>query len=97
VRHLYTETGAAQDVRDAWQELLGDRAWLLSRAEAVAAGWFGPRVSDLARDRIGDLVVAAGGTLALMRSTAEPLFSRLIGHHGSLTAAEQLIPLLIAS
>ena len=97
VRHLYTEPGALADVREVWTSTLGERAWIASRDEAIEAGWFGPRVGDLARARIGDLVVAATGTLVVTRSTAEPLFSGLVGHHGSLTAAEQLIPMLVAA
>ena len=34
--------GAAGDVLAAWREVLGHRAWVASREEAVADGWFGP-------------------------------------------------------
>ncbi|WP_018684907.1 alkaline phosphatase family protein [Actinokineospora enzanensis] len=95
VRHLYAEPGA--DPRPAWTEVLGDRAWIADREEAIAAGWFGPVVEDHVRERIGDLVVAARGTLALTRSSVEPRLSAFIGHHGSLTPAEQLIPLLVVT
>ena len=37
---------------------LGDRMWILSREEAIEAGWFGPRVDDRVRERIGDVVAA---------------------------------------
>ncbi|MFB9904092.1 alkaline phosphatase family protein [Allokutzneria oryzae] len=93
VRHVYAEPGAVDDVRQAWQGFLGDRAWLAHRDEAIAAGWFGP-VADHVRPRIGDLVVAAKGGLAITQS-AEGVLSGFIGHHGSLTAEEQLIPLLV--
>jgi len=33
----------------------------------------------------------------MMRRTAESLLSSLIGQHGSLTTAEQRVPLLLAS
>jgi len=46
------------------------------------------------RDR--DVVAAARGSAAVVRRTAEPLESSLIGHHGSLTSAEQRVPLLLA-
>src|SRR6185437_2249984 len=45
--------------------------------------------------RIGDVVVAAGGSLALVATQAEPRESRLVGMHGSLTPAEQLVPALM--
>ncbi|MEV8439621.1 alkaline phosphatase family protein [Actinosynnema sp. NPDC051121] len=92
VRHVYTSS--AEAVRARWAERLGERAWIASRAEAVAAGWFGPRVEDRVLPRIGDLVVAAKGSLAVVRSTVEPGIATLIGHHGSLTEEEQDIPVL---
>ncbi|HWC82670.1 MAG TPA: alkaline phosphatase family protein [Pseudonocardiaceae bacterium] len=96
VRHVYTEPGATEAVLATWQERLGNSAWILRREEAIAAGWFGLRVLDAVRPRIGDLVVAAHGGLAITRGQAEPLLSRLLGHHGSLTKQEQLVPLLVA-
>jgi hypothetical protein len=32
----------------------------------------------------------------MVRRTVEPLESALVGHHGSLTTAEQRVPLLLA-
>jgi hypothetical protein len=96
-RHVYTQPGAAEDVLATWQEVLGERAWVVSREEAVKEGWFGPvgaEVSDAMAARIGDVVAACTGTWALVASKAEPLESSLEGMHGSLTSAEQLVPLL---
>lgn len=95
-RHLYTRTGALQDVLDAWREILGDRAWVVSREDAIAAGWFGDRVADDVRPRIGDVVAAAQRSSGLLRRTVEPVESALVGQHGSLTEAELTVPLLIA-
>lgn len=95
-RHVYTAAGAADAVLAAWQETLADRAWVVSRDEAIAAGWFGARVSDGTRLRIGDVVAAARDSAAMVRRTVEPIESALIGHHGSLTSAEQRVPLLLA-
>lgn len=97
VRHVYTEAGATDDVRSAWRAVLGERALVVGRDDAVAAGWFGPRVAEYVLPRIGDLVVVAHGNLALVRSAVEPRLSGLIGQHGALTPAEQLIPLLVAT
>ncbi|HWO67407.1 MAG TPA: alkaline phosphatase family protein, partial [Umezawaea sp.] len=85
------------DVLAAWQEVLGDRAWLLRRDEAIVLGLFGPSVATHVYPRIGNLVVAARGTAAIVRSIAEARISGLIGQHGSLTPAEQLVPLLLTS
>ncbi|UXA10987.1 alkaline phosphatase family protein [Mycobacterium sp. SMC-8] len=95
-RHIYTRPGATDEVLATWRTALGDRAWVVTRDEAVAAGWFGERVTDEVRPRIGDVVAAARGCSGLLRRSAEPLESSLVGQHGSLTDAEQRIPLLLA-
>jgi hypothetical protein len=95
-RHVYAADGAADAVLAAWRETLAERAWVVSRDEAIAARWFGETVSDHVRPRIGDVVAAARGSAAVVRRTAEPLESSLIGHHGSLMGAEQRVPLLLA-
>ena len=92
-RHLYARRGAAADLLAAWREALGDRVWVLSKEDAIKEGWFGPVEAPMA-DRIGDVVVAPAGTLALVATKAEPRESALVGMHGSLTPAEQLIPAL---
>jgi len=93
-RHLYARRGAAADVLATWREVLGDRAWVLPRDEAISEGWFG-QVDAAMTSRIGDVVAAAGGSLALVATQAEPRESRLVGMHGSLTPAEQLVPALM--
>jgi hypothetical protein len=93
-RHVYARDGAAADVLAAWRGLLGDAMWVLSRDETVAAGWFGPHVSQRLLPRIGDVVAAAHGDVAVVATRQEPLESALVGVHGSLTGAEQLVPLL---
>ncbi len=92
-RHVYAVPGAAADVLQAWRAIIGSRAWVLSRDEAISAGWFGP-VEPWLADRIGDVVAAPAGAWAIIASEAEKLESSLIGMHGSLTSADQLVPLL---
>jgi Type I phosphodiesterase / nucleotide pyrophosphatase len=96
-RHVYAQPGAADDVLATWREVLGERAWVMSREEAIKVGLFGPvgtPVSDAMAARIGDVVAACVGTWAVVCSKDEPLESSLVGMHGSLTATEQLVPLL---
>jgi hypothetical protein len=69
--------------------------WILTRDEAIDAGWFGPQLPDAVRERIGDLVAAAHGPVGVTERQVFPLETRLIGHHGSLTAEEQLVPFLV--
>ncbi len=92
-RHVYTVPGAADDVLATWQGVLGGRAWVVSRDEAIEAGWFGP-VDPRFIPRIGDVVAAPAGSWALIASKAEPLESSLLGMHGSLTPGDQFVPLL---
>lgn len=92
-RHVYCRAGAAGDVLGTWRAVLGDRAWVVGKERAVADGWFGA-VDDRCAARIGDIVAAPSGSWAIVASKAEPHESALIGMHGSLTPADQLVPLL---
>jgi hypothetical protein len=94
-RHVYVRPGATEDVLATWRSVLGDNAWVVPGDQAVDEGWFGDVVPQV-RGRIGDVVAAARGTAAVIRSLAEPVISRLPGQHGSLSAEEQLVPLLVA-
>ncbi|WP_165989827.1 alkaline phosphatase family protein [Streptomyces sp. YIM 98790] len=93
-RHVYAVPGAAADVHAVWSEVLAGAAWVATREEAVELGWFGPVVEPRVLPRIGDVVVAMTGDAAIVASTTEPNESALIGMHGSMTTAEQLVPLL---
>jgi hypothetical protein len=93
-RHLYCRSGADADVLATWRAQLGHRAEVLARDEAVARGWFG-EVEPRVRPRLGDVVVASRGTWSVMSSGAFPYETTLVGLHGSLTAAEMLVPLVV--
>jgi len=95
-RHVYARPGAAADVLAAWREVLGPRAWVSSRQEAIESGWFGP-VDPRFTARIGDVVAAPAGPWAIVATKAERLESSLIGMHGSLTPGDQFVPLLSVS
>lgn len=94
-RHLYCHRGAVADVVAAWTEVLGGRAEVLAREAAVERGWFGA-VSPSVRPRLGDVVVACRGDVAVLSTSAFPYEARLVGLHGSLTPEEMLIPLLLS-
>ncbi|MBV9121201.1 MAG: alkaline phosphatase family protein [Chloroflexi bacterium] len=94
-RYLYTEHGACEDVVAAWRTKLGDRMWIVERDEAIAAGWFGPRVLDDVRRRIGDVIAAAHAPVGIFQRAIDSGQANLLGHHGSLTPAEQLVPFLV--
>ncbi|MBV1949818.1 alkaline phosphatase family protein [Streptomyces sp. BV129] len=93
-RHVYAVPGAQNDVLTCWREVLGDRFWIASRDEAIDAGWFGPHVDERVYARIGDVVAAAHDDVVITASEREPKESLMVGNHGSMTPAEQLVPLL---
>jgi hypothetical protein len=97
MRHVHALPGAAADVLATWREVIGERAWVMSGDDAVALGLFGPVVSPEARRRIGDVIAIARDGFGVLQRRRESLFSGLIGHHGSLTDDELLVPLLTAT
>ncbi|MEU1242178.1 nucleotide pyrophosphatase/phosphodiesterase family protein [Micromonospora parva] len=95
VRYLHTEPGATEDVLAAWSAVLGATARVRTRDEVVATGWFGP-VPEEHLGRVGDVVVTCNDTYAVMASRTErPMASKLVAYHGSDTAAELTVPLLV--
>ncbi|MCK2217713.1 alkaline phosphatase family protein [Actinomadura sp. ATCC 31491] len=93
-RHVYAEPGAAGRVLEAWAEVFRGRAWVVSREEAVESGWFGPRVRDAWLERIGDVVAVPHDGLAITAPSTHRVEALFTGYHGSLTPAEQNVPLL---
>lgn len=96
-RHVYARPGAEADILAAWKTVLGTAAWVLSRDEAIDAGWFGPVVRPELRGRLGDVIAAAGPESALIATVAEPRESRLVGLHGSVHPPDLEVPLLWAA
>jgi hypothetical protein len=93
-RQLYCQRGAVDDVVATWTGVLGDRATVLRREEAVARGWFGA-VGPGVGPRIGDVVVACHDDVAILSTEEWGYEATLVGLHGSLTPDEMLIPVLI--
>lgn len=94
-RYVHAQPGAGADVLAAWTAVLGHRAWVLSREQAIDEGLFGPTVPTAHAERIGDVVAWARGNYAITESRREPGAASLVGYHGSLTAAELCVPLRI--
>lgn len=90
-RQLYTTRPAA--VAHRWSDRLGDHAWVLSRDDAIDLGLFGD-VTDQVRERIGDVLCLLRGDWAVMSHEFGKEFS-LVGMHGSATAAEMSVPLVV--
>lgn len=93
-RHLYCRGGGVDDVLATWTEHLGSRGSVLTREDAVGRGWFGA-VQASVLPRLGDVVVAAHDDHGVFSSVDFPYETTLVGLHGSLTADEMLIPVLV--
>lgn len=93
--HLYAEPAAdAVGLATRWRDAVGHEAWVGTREEAIAAGWFGP-VSPAVLPRIGDVLVAARKGVAYYTEEAiSGSAGRMVGQHGSWTPAETRVPLL---
>ena len=92
-RWLHARPGRAGEVVEAARARHGSQAWVRTRDQVIAEEWFGPKVSDAAAGRFGDVVLAAHAPVAF----ADPADTgpyRLQSRHGSLTADEMRVPLL---
>jgi hypothetical protein len=92
-RYLHARDGAAGELVTAATELVGDDGWVFSREQLLDEGWMGDGASKPARQRVGDVVLAARGSAAFV----DPRFVREMGlrsAHGSLTPRELEVPLL---
>ncbi len=92
-RHIHTRPGAADDVAERWRHKLGERA--IVRTQDGIEDWFGP-ISPVVRGRIGDVLVASLGDFAVFSSTDFAIELKMTGFHGSVTAAEMQVPLLVS-
>jgi predicted AlkP superfamily pyrophosphatase or phosphodiesterase len=94
-RWLHARPGRARQLLEA-AEVHGDTGWVVTRDQMVDEGWFGPRIHDNVRARLGDVALVARGPVAYI-DPADTGPYHLIGRHGSLTADEMLVPFLAAT
>lgn len=94
-RQLHTHPGAAADVLAAWREGVGDDGHVVTREQAIAAGWFGPQVEDRVTARIGDVLAVAHAPVAWVHRDLDLFGGRLPGMHAGLTRAELEVPVLV--
>ena len=92
-RWLHTRPGLVDDLWVACNEHHGDAAWVMRRDELIDGGWFGPRVTDAARQRLGDVALIAR-TPTSFDDIADSGPFPLICRHGALTDDELDVPLL---
>ena len=94
-RWLHARPGRADALLEAALGAHAGDAWVCTRDQIVAEGWFGPRVGADALARLGDVALVARGTTAFLEPTDTGPY-HLVGRHGSATPAELDVPLLAA-
>jgi predicted AlkP superfamily pyrophosphatase or phosphodiesterase len=94
-RWLHARPGRARALYEAALEHHADNAWVVTRDDVVSQGWLGPVVREAARSRLGDVAIVARTDVAFHDAQDTGPYE-LVGRHGSLTAAEMLVPLLVA-
>jgi hypothetical protein len=95
-RWLHARPGRVDALAEAARARHGDVAWVRTRDETVDEGWWGDKVSDAARSRLGDVALVACDPVSFHDESDSGPFE-LIGRHGSLTAAEMYVPLLVGA
>ena len=93
-RWLHARPGRADALAEASRARHSDTAWVRERDETIDDGWWGPKVADVARQRLGDVALVARADVSYVDAADTGPF-KLIGRHGSLTAAEMYVPLLV--
>lgn len=95
-RWLHARPGESADLLVAATSAHGSQAWVVARQQTIDEHWFGPRVSADAMSRLGDVALVARDEWAFQdRADTGPY--QLVGRHGSLTADEMLVPLLVST
>jgi len=92
-RWLHARPGMLDRLAEAAHRHYDDVAWVRTREEAVAQGWFGGTLTPLVADRLGDVVVAPRELISVL-DPGDPGEQWMRCRHGSLTSAEMLVPLL---
>lgn len=89
--HVYGDDPEA--IAERWRTELGERATVLTRAEAIETGWFGP-VDGRYERALGDVIAAAHADVCIVDSHSQSEASRsLVGMHGSIGPEERGIPI----
>jgi predicted AlkP superfamily pyrophosphatase or phosphodiesterase len=94
-RWLHARPGMQDRLAEATHARYDDVAWVRTRDEAVADGWFGGPLAPHVALRLGDVVIAPRDPIAVL-DPGDPGEQWMRCRHGSLTPEELLVPLLAA-
>jgi predicted AlkP superfamily pyrophosphatase or phosphodiesterase len=95
-RWLHAGPGEQELLHKRAQAEYGDIAWVRTVDELEADGWFGGPLTAAGRDRLGDVALIAREPVAFA-DPGDPGEAGLRCRHGSVTAAEMLVPLVAVS
>ncbi len=95
-RWLHARPGRARHLAEAVAAHHGDTGWVRTRDQTIDEGWWGPKMSDAARHRLGDVALLARDPVSYI-DEADTGPYELVGRHGSLTSAEMYVPLLVGA
>ena len=93
-RWLHARPGRVDALLAASVAWHSDTAWVRDRDRTIDEGWWGPEVTDAARQRMGDVALVAREPVSYSDPADTGPF-KLVGRHGSLTGAEMYVPLLV--
>ena len=94
-RWLHAYPGEESQLFAAAQRHHGHESWVVTREQVVDECWFGPKVLPGPLNRLGDVALVAREPIAYEDPNDTGPF-HLIGRHGSMTADEVYVPLLVA-
>lgn len=92
-RWLHARPGSASDLAAMAKERYGETTWVMERDRMIEQGLFGGPVPDAFLNRLGDVALIPHTPIAFI-DPADTGENRLESRHGSLTAAEMLVPLV---
>lgn len=95
-RWLHARPGHARALFDATISHHADRAWVVTVDETIEQGWFGSEVTPASRALLGDVALVARDAVAFTDPADGGAFP-LRARHGSLTADEMFVPLLVGT
>lgn len=93
-RWLHARDGAARELVSACRGLYEDVAWVVTCEQAIDEAWFGPIVRPPALRRLGDVALVPFADVTF-DDPADGGHFLLQCRHGSMTAAEVEVPLLV--
>ena len=93
-RWLLARPGRAAALFEAAEAHHSDTGWIRTREQTIEEGWWGPTVTSEASSRLGDVALVAREPVSYV-DEADTGPYELVGRHGSLTAAEMYVPLLV--